>query len=81
MSKQEEHYEAGQLAALRGCWRVLHDAPSDECRSAWYAGFDSVPHGLRGSAPLTGPIPQYLLREMASAMGKCDLRRDCSLSG
>lgn len=54
----EQHYTGGQHAALRGCWRVLCNAPTWQDHVAWYAGYDSVPRELRGSAPLTGPIPK-----------------------
>ena len=63
----EKHYVGGQHAALRGLYRVLCVAPSDEHFSAWYAGYDSVPLQLRGLAPLTGQIPQEVLDRLADA--------------
>ena len=61
----DQHYECGRHAALRGCWRVLCNAPAKEEFVAWYAGFDSVPRELRGKGPLTGPIPDDLLARLA----------------
>lgn len=63
----EKHYESGQHAALRGCFRVLSVASSADHYAAWYAGYDSVPRWLRGSAPLTGRIPEDVLLTLAES--------------
>lgn len=60
------HYDSGQLAALRGCRRVLCEYPSPNHYSAWLSGYDSVPLTLRGRAPITGPIPAELLAALAT---------------
>jgi hypothetical protein len=65
MNSIEKHFQSGQHAAMRGCWRVLCNAPSEESFDAWYRGYDSVPQELRRTAPLTGPIPQDLLDRLA----------------
>jgi hypothetical protein len=66
MDSIKKHYESGQHAALRGCFRVLCNAPTSEHLAAWHSGYDSVPQGLRGSAPLTGPIAENVLARLAA---------------
>jgi hypothetical protein len=64
MDEIDDAYRCGQHSAIRGMWRVLCNAPSQECFDAWYAGFDSVPRELRRTGPLTGPIPQEILEQL-----------------
>lgn len=54
-------YEHGQHTALRGMRRILGIDPSGDDHPDWYAGYDSVPVGLRSTAPFLGPIHQPLL--------------------
>lgn len=62
MTTIEKHFDGGQRAALRGCYRVLGCADSQAEYDAWYRGWDSVPRELRGKWPLTGPVPDHLAR-------------------
>lgn len=68
MDGVKKHYECGQHAAIRGCHRVLCNAPSEKHFEAWYAGFDSVPLDMRCRGPLTGPIPKALLSGLAESV-------------
>jgi hypothetical protein len=62
------NYEYGQHAALRGCYRLLGVDPCGRDHPDWYAGYDSVPAELRGTAPLTGPIPNDVLERLAAVV-------------
>jgi len=68
MNDIQQHYEDGQHAALRGCYRALCVAPSPEHLASWRAGYDSVPPEMRGAAPLTGPIPAEVLRRLTDTI-------------
>ena len=69
-----DHYLGGQHAAVRGCWRVLCNAPSQAHFDAWYAGYDSVPRDLRNAGPLTGPIPQTVLDQLRGHSSVCPVQ-------
>jgi len=65
----KQHFRSGQHAAMRGCFRLLIDAPDEDARDAWYRGYDTVPDELRGVVPLAGPIPARLLNLMELVSG------------
>lgn len=59
MSEQSA-FDAGQSAALRGCYRLLTCAESEQTRAEWYRGWDSVAPENRGKWPAAGPVPKDL---------------------